>query len=69
MSEYSIVEDKYRNQALNVLHARIRKGESVSQILKMDEDDYYTQKLINGMCPMSYTVYERIMQCEREDRK
>lgn len=69
MTEYSIVENKYRDQALAHLRRRVRNGESVSEILRMDENDYYVQKLLKGMCPMSYVVYERIMQCEREDRK
>ena len=68
MTEYDLVDERFRQEAHARLLKRIAAGETVESILKMPEDDYYVKKIVAGLVPMSYIVYDRIMGCSREDK-
>lgn len=50
------------------LHERMAAGESPYQILGIaEEHKYYVDKLVAGLCPISYALYGRIMNLDEED--
>lgn len=62
------IGDKPKQDALKRLHERMDSGEDVFEILEMSEDHkYYVDKIVRGLCPMSYAVYGRIMNLDEED--
>lgn len=60
------VEECFKQEALEKLQERISRGETAKGILKID-NDYYCDKVVNGLVPMSYDIYNRIMGCSVED--
>lgn len=60
LSDY-YVQPLEKQKALKELNARIISGEEPIQILKI-KDDYYRNKVIIGLVPMSAMVYARIMR-------
>lgn len=57
-----------KRQALKRLHERMDAGESPYQILGIDEQHkYYVDKIVAGLCPISYALYGRIMNLDEED--
>lgn len=62
------VEEGPRREALARLHARMAEGESPYEILGMSEENkYYVDKLVQGLCPISYALYGRILNLDVED--
>lgn len=62
------VDEKPRMHALKKLRGRIDAGESPYDVLGISpQEDYYVQKLIKGLCPISYALYGRIMRIDEED--
>ena len=62
------VEDGPKREALKRLRERMDAGESPYQILDIDEQHkYYVDKLVAGLCPISYALYGRIMNLDEED--
>ena len=62
------VAEEPKREALKRLHERIDAGESVYDILKMDKTcTPYIEKIVNGLCPLSYALYGRIMNLDEED--
>lgn len=57
-----------KREALKRLHERMDAGESPYQILGIDEQHkYYVDKIVAGLCPISYALYGRIMNLDEED--
>lgn len=62
------VGKKHQQAALERLRERTEQGESLYQILGIDEQHkYYVDKLVSGLCPLSYALYGRIMNLDEED--
>lgn len=62
------VDDGPKREALKRLHERMDAGESPYQILGIDEQHkYYVDKIVAGLCPISYALYGRIMNLDKED--
>lgn len=62
------VEDGPKREALKRLLERMDAGESPYQILDIDEQyKYYVDKLVAGLCPISYALYGKIMNLDEED--
>lgn len=62
------VEDGPKREALKHLRERMDAGESPYQILGIDEQHkYYVDKIVAGLCPISYALYGRIMNLDEED--
>lgn len=54
--------------ALERLRARMEAGESPYKILGVEKcHKYYVDKLVAGLCPISYALYGRIMNLDEED--
>lgn len=68
MLDEGYVEERYQQEALKRLRVRMMSGESVYEILHMTPSHaYYVNKIVQGMVPMSYAIYDRIMGCSMED--
>ena len=68
MIPYDKVAPKYREEALQRLHERMKRGEKASDILGLDPRyQFYIQKIVDGLVDISYTLYSRIMGCNVED--
>lgn len=52
--------EQYKAEALVLLHEGIIKGDDPYKIIGIS-DRYYADKLIAGLTPMSWCVYNRIM--------
>lgn len=62
------VEEKHKQEALKRLHERMAAGESPYDILEIPEKHkYYVDKIVSGLCPMTYALYGRIMNLDLED--
>ena len=62
------VGEKPKQKALTRLHERMEAGESPYKILGIEEcHKYYVDKLVAGLCPISYALYGRIMNLDEED--
>lgn len=62
------ITEKPKQAALKRLHERMEAGESPYDILGMSEEhEYYVNKLVQGLCPISYGLYGRIMNLDEED--
>lgn len=62
------VDDGPKLKALKRLRERMGAGESPYQILGIDEQHkYYVDKIVAGLCPISYALYGRIMNLDEED--
>lgn len=62
------VDEKPKQEALKRLHERMETGESPYKILGIDErHKYFVDKLVAGLCPISYALYGRIMNLDEED--
>ena len=62
------VDDVCHQKALIRLRERMDAGESPYQILDIDEQHkYYVDKIVAGLCPISYALYGRIMNLDEED--
>lgn len=62
------VGEKPKAHALKRLKERMDSGEDVFDILEMNrEHAYYVNKIVDGLCPMSYAIYGRIMNLDEED--
>lgn len=66
MDRFDAVEEKYRQEALRKLKKRIAAGEKPEDILQVS-DKFYLDKLVSGVMPISYNIYDRIMGCTDED--
>lgn len=63
------VAENHKQDALRKLYVRINENlEDPEEILGV-QDAYYRDKILQGLMPMSYTIYDRIMQCSAEDAK
>lgn len=60
-SYIEVVNKTAQQDALKHLHLRTLSGEKVEDILKI-YDEYYTDKIVKGLIPMSTTIYDRIMR-------
>ena len=68
MEVYNAVEPKFRQEAIKELRRRIEAGEDVHDILQMDAThDFYIEKIVAGLMPISWDLYNRIMKCDDED--
>lgn len=57
-----------RREAMKRLKERMGAGESPYEILGIDkEHKYYVDKIVAGLCPISYALYGRIMNLDEED--
>lgn len=62
------VEEGPKREALKRLHERMDAGESPFEILGISENEkYYVDKIVSGLCPMTYALYGRIMNLDVED--
>lgn len=62
------IGNKPKQAALKRLHERMDAGESPYAILGISESNkYYVDKLVAGLCPISYALYGRIMNLDEED--
>lgn len=62
------VIEKLKERALARLKERIDAGEDPYEILEIDkEHKYYVDKIVSGLCPISYALYGRIMEVDIED--
>lgn len=62
------VEEKPKQEALKRLRERMDTDESSYEILGIDEQHkYYADKIVAGLCPLSYALYGRIMNLDEED--
>lgn len=62
------VDDGPKREALKRLHERMDAGESPFKILGIDEKHkYYVDKVVAGLCSISYALYGRIMNLDEED--
>ena len=59
LAEY-YVQPLERKKAIEVLKERIEAGEIAKDIIKI-KDEYYREKVMSGLCPMSALIYTRIM--------
>lgn len=58
------VSDEAAIRARERLKERMDAGEDVYDILKIARrESYYVNKIVQGLMPISYTLYERIMDC------
>lgn len=53
-------DEKYKTEALSLLHEGIAGGDDPYKIIGIN-NRYYADKLIAGLTPMSWCVYNRIM--------
>lgn len=44
----------------------MKAGEKPEDILQIT-DKFYLDKVVAGLMPMTYTIYDRIMGCSQED--
>lgn len=62
------VEEGPKREAMQRLHDRMEAGESPYDILGISENHkYYVDKLVAGLCPISYALYGKIMNLDEED--
>lgn len=62
------VGEDAKAEALARLRERLDAGETVYSVLGIDENyRYYADKLVSGLCPISYTMYCRIMELDAFD--
>lgn len=62
------IGEKPKQAALKRLRERMDAGENVYDILEIPpEHEYYVNKIVAGLCPMSYAIYGRIMNLDEED--
>lgn len=62
------IDEGPKRAALKRLHERMDAGESPFEILGIDSrEKYYVDKLVSGLCPMSYALYGRILNLDEED--
>lgn len=66
MDKFEPVKETYRQAAMLKLKERMAAGEKAEDILQIT-DKFYLDKVISGLLPMSYLVYDRIMGCSQED--
>lgn len=66
MNEQQLVEPNFRDQAMRRLRSRMKAGEKPEDILQIT-DKFYLDKVVAGLMPMTYTIYDRIMGCSQED--
>lgn len=63
------VADRFKKEALIRLKERLDAGETPYEVTGIrDEHKFWRDKVITGIAPMSYRVYDRIMQCSLEDK-
>lgn len=70
MSDYNydeFVSEQHKQDALRRLDERIHAGHEDPEEILGITDEYYLNKIIQGLGPMSYTIYDRIMLCSAED--
>jgi hypothetical protein len=63
---YDVVAEKFKLQAYKRLKERLAKGEDPHAILKLS-DEFYLKKILSGHMELSWTLYDRIMGCSKED--
>ncbi len=62
------VSEAPKRAAMKRLHERMDAGERPYQILGIEEKHkYYVDKIVAGLCPISYALYGRIMNLDEED--
>lgn len=62
------VNEKAKQEAIKRLHERMEAGEDVYEILEISTDHkYYVEKIVAGLCSLSYALYGRIMNLDEED--
>lgn len=67
-SHMTYVTESPRKEAMKRLHERLAAGESAFEILGIEErESYYVNKIVAGLCPISYAMYGRIMNLDEED--
>lgn len=68
LEQYDYVEERFKQKALEKLRERLGAGELAHEVLHITpEEMFYGQKIVDGLVPMSYDVYDRIMGCGIED--
>ena len=65
-TNYDAVAPNFKQEAYARLRKRIAAGEDPKDILRID-DDFYRQKIVDGLVDLSWTLYSRIMGCAEED--
>jgi hypothetical protein len=63
---YDMVAEKFKMQAYKRLEERLAKGEDPHNILKLS-DEFYLAKILDERMELSWTLYDRIMGCSKED--
>lgn len=62
------VSERPKQAALARLKERMDAGESPYDILGIEkEHKYYVDKIVAGLCPLTYALYGRIMNLDEED--
>lgn len=61
----NFVSDEAATRARARLKERLDAGEDAFDVLEIDRREaFYVNKIVAGKVPISYTIYERIMECK-----